>query len=211
MTCALYFIQDVGSGAIKIGISSSPRARLSQLQASRPGTLRLLAAIPGDRTAERELHAEFAHLRIRGEWFRAAPELAARIDSLSLGAADLRGSKAKSDAHTELARQWLLAIEQASAESPSEPQSTIRARVAARLGMGVGQIENIMRRRIVAVSAADFEAIRTAYLKEVGRQLDDLTALLEKLRAERKPHGRIQHAALHLAQAKTLLTTHRGA
>lgn len=36
---------------------------------------KLVGAVPGDRKTERALHESFAHLRERGEWFRAEKEL----------------------------------------------------------------------------------------------------------------------------------------
>jgi hypothetical protein len=43
----------------------------------------LLATEPGGFERERELHAQFAHLRHTGEWFTEAPELAEYIDALA--------------------------------------------------------------------------------------------------------------------------------
>ena len=56
--------------------------RLSLLQTSSPYPLTVLAAIPGGRKDEIELHTRFASLRVRGEWFAAAPELVAFIEGV---------------------------------------------------------------------------------------------------------------------------------
>lgn len=61
-------------GLIKIGKSSQPNARVLTLKA------RLLATIPGDGRTEVALHLAFAHLCVKGEWFRPAPELLALIE-----------------------------------------------------------------------------------------------------------------------------------
>lgn len=44
--------------------------------------LRLLAVIDGDRKAEAKLHDRFAACRVKGEWFKACPELMDYISSL---------------------------------------------------------------------------------------------------------------------------------
>lgn len=66
---------------IKIGTSSQPRRRLATIWHQE-----LLAFEPGDRTVERARHAQFAHLREGGEWFRADAELVAHAAALSAGA-----------------------------------------------------------------------------------------------------------------------------
>lgn len=79
---SVYFIQAT-SGPIKIGIALDPRARLAGLQISHFEELALLAAVPGGINLETQLHRRFAHLRIRGEWFRDGPELRREIARLA--------------------------------------------------------------------------------------------------------------------------------
>lgn len=78
----VYFIQCGAYGPIKIGVTTgNPYCRLALLQTGCPERLDLLGVIfPCDPTKEGELHAQFAHLRIRGEWFAPAPELLKFID-----------------------------------------------------------------------------------------------------------------------------------
>jgi len=69
----VYFIQQ-GYGAIKIGVSDDPDKRCSDMQTGSSKRLRVVARIPmEDRrqamNLEKELHAAFSSLRIRGEWF----------------------------------------------------------------------------------------------------------------------------------------------
>lgn len=78
----IYFIQENVSDAIKVGTSRCIRARVSALRVSTPGALTVLAATEGGRCVEGLLHWLFAHIRIRGEWFRPAPELLEYIASL---------------------------------------------------------------------------------------------------------------------------------
>lgn len=66
-------------GQIKIGWSRKVASRLAQLQVGCASPLKLLGTIPGGRATERRIHERFAHLRLTGEWFTAAPELLAFI------------------------------------------------------------------------------------------------------------------------------------
>lgn len=81
----IYFIQQGWDGPVKIGFAGSfaaAQARLQTFQTGHPSTLRLLNAIDGDMAHEAELHARFAEHRVRGEWFRPAPEILALCDPL---------------------------------------------------------------------------------------------------------------------------------
>jgi hypothetical protein len=75
----VYFLQPQGrpTAEVKIGFSErSIVARLKNLQTASPEPLTFLAAIPGTRETERELHRRFAEVRVCGEYFVAAPVLA---------------------------------------------------------------------------------------------------------------------------------------
>lgn len=64
-------------GLIKVGISYFPQHRVArQLKAA------LLAAEPGTWATERARHAQFAHLRVQGEWFTPGPELLEHVQAL---------------------------------------------------------------------------------------------------------------------------------
>lgn len=80
----VYFIQGESGGPIKIGRAAEPRQRLAALQTSHHEELRLLATEPLNRTGEADLHRRFRHLRLRGEWFKAAPELLEYIGAAAL-------------------------------------------------------------------------------------------------------------------------------
>lgn len=69
----IYFI--FHNGHIKIGVSVDPWSRLASLQTAHHEQLEMLAIMPGDQAAEREIHRRFAGLRASGEWFRDNPEL----------------------------------------------------------------------------------------------------------------------------------------
>jgi hypothetical protein len=74
---SVYFAQ--AGDRVKIGWSKRVAARLAQLQTGNAAPIRLLGTMPGARTVERRVHAQFAELRLAGEWFQAAPELLAYV------------------------------------------------------------------------------------------------------------------------------------
>lgn len=80
---------------VKIGISKNPVTRLQQIRKGGGShfprlldveTSELVATERGGFEREKELHAEFAHLRHTGEWFTEAPELTGYIESLDAAA-----------------------------------------------------------------------------------------------------------------------------
>lgn len=79
----VYFIQEEGSGPIKIGMSTcrALETRIISLQIGNPRPLALKGVVPlqGRRNVgvkeEARLHEHFASCRIRGEWFRPCPSL----------------------------------------------------------------------------------------------------------------------------------------
>lgn len=70
-----YFIRARGMGDIKIGKSNQVAARVKNLWTGVSRGLDLVACYPADITHEVELHREFEHLRLCGEWFRPGAEL----------------------------------------------------------------------------------------------------------------------------------------
>lgn len=82
----VYFIEAMTTPTIiKIGFSCCVQKRLQDLRVASPVGLRLLASIRGGAAKETDMHRRFAHLRVDGEWFRAAPELLAFIRSFAQG------------------------------------------------------------------------------------------------------------------------------
>lgn len=78
----IYFIQDVETKNIKIGITYYPKKRLASLQSGNANELVLLGAIRGLPGDEMALLAEFKDLLIRGEWFRFDPHIISVMDEL---------------------------------------------------------------------------------------------------------------------------------
>lgn len=72
----VYFIScDKALFPIKIGYAVDVRVRLRALQGAIPWPLQVLFSMQGDVTKERELHRQFSHLRMEGEWFARGHEL----------------------------------------------------------------------------------------------------------------------------------------
>lgn len=75
-----YFVRD--GDMIKIGSSMSPKSRITSLQTASPRPLETMAIVPMDIADEFGTHRKFSHLRVRGEWFRAEPDLLRFIESV---------------------------------------------------------------------------------------------------------------------------------
>lgn len=78
----IYFIQDE-SGCIKIGHSTAPLARFSQLQTGSSSKLTMLALEDGGAEREAELHVQFRHLHVSGEWFLNSADLVDYVSTLT--------------------------------------------------------------------------------------------------------------------------------
>lgn len=87
--CYIYFVEDAGANAIKIGRASDVKSRFCSLQGSTPHPLRLLGSIAAYDIAERRMHEKFAHLRITREWFRGDLELREAIGRWLEGSEEL--------------------------------------------------------------------------------------------------------------------------
>lgn len=80
-----YFIRD--GDRVKIGFTIHPSKRQSCLQVGNYRELETIAVVPSYMAEEHETHERFAHLRERGEWFRAEPDLIEFIEDLKVRAA----------------------------------------------------------------------------------------------------------------------------
>lgn len=73
----VYFLEGYRSELIKIGYGSNVGARVSAVRCHSPEPLVLLGVLWCDepKARETEIHAQFAHLRQHGEWFKVGMEL----------------------------------------------------------------------------------------------------------------------------------------
>ena len=74
-------IPDTAARPIKLGFTRSPSQRVNSLNTCGPYPVQLMATWPAPEGLENERRviAQFAHLRLLGEWFAPAPELIAFI------------------------------------------------------------------------------------------------------------------------------------
>lgn len=66
---------------VKIGCAKNPRARRSEIQVCCPEECIILGVCDGNQKHEKELHQNFSHARVRGEWFELTPDIASWIDA----------------------------------------------------------------------------------------------------------------------------------
>jgi len=78
----IYFVQGQRSGLIKIGYSTSIKARLRTLRTASPEPLEVLAIVEGTKDDERALHERFRFARSHGEWFHPRRRLLEHVESL---------------------------------------------------------------------------------------------------------------------------------
>lgn len=72
----IYFMQAVGGGPIKIGVTDNLKTRHAGLESLYGTRLVILATMEGDQGREQEIHEQFAHLRLgRTEQFRPEADL----------------------------------------------------------------------------------------------------------------------------------------
>lgn len=77
----LYFARDEATLLVKIGFSERDvYGRLRTLQTGCPGLLTLLGVVNGTKQDDKAWRKRFAAARVRGEWFRAVPELLQAIE-----------------------------------------------------------------------------------------------------------------------------------
>lgn len=70
----IYFVRRRIDGAIKIGFSEDVDRRIKEIETG-AGECELIAEMVGRQSREAELHRQFAHRRLHGEWFSPNDEL----------------------------------------------------------------------------------------------------------------------------------------
>lgn len=81
MSEQLVYLVSNEAGHVKVGVAKDVARRLTNLQIASSTDLTLVLAMPGGPGLEREIHTRWAAARLRGEWFRVTPEIAAEIDA----------------------------------------------------------------------------------------------------------------------------------
>jgi hypothetical protein len=71
----IYFLQPQGRAFVKIGSTRHVGRRADALQTANPDELIILGVIAGGCAKETAIHSRFAHLHVRGEWFRYTREI----------------------------------------------------------------------------------------------------------------------------------------
>lgn len=66
----VYFFKESAMNAIKIGRSQNVRGRFDQIRNGMPQDLEFLGYMDGSAAKEKEIHAKFSHLKLKGEWFQ---------------------------------------------------------------------------------------------------------------------------------------------
>lgn len=87
----VYLIQD--GDLVKIGRSYNPQKRLSQLRFEKAKDMKIIVKMELDSLEdssflEKDLHREFSHLRVRGEWFILNDEVKQYILDITEGLDD---------------------------------------------------------------------------------------------------------------------------
>ena len=86
----IYFLKENSRyGKVKIGYSNNIKKRLESLQVANSNELLVLLVANGGQRAEKGLHHKFKSLRVRGEWYKPAPELMKFIDEIKMAELDL--------------------------------------------------------------------------------------------------------------------------
>lgn len=78
----LYLIHDTIQNTLKIGISANPKNRFRNIQLATSNKLVMLYALKGKAHLEKELHKEFAEIRLASEWFKYDERIIERYKSL---------------------------------------------------------------------------------------------------------------------------------
>lgn len=77
----VYFVEAVGTGLVKIGVSKTPARRIADLSRMSGAPLIVIATVAGDQKTENRIHRCFAAERRHGEWFALSVRLRRFIKS----------------------------------------------------------------------------------------------------------------------------------
>lgn len=103
----VYFCQRGEGGPIKIGRTRQLSSRVTALQSVCPEDVILLGQLPETDITERRVHIVFNRHRIRGEWFRPAPEI---LELAAAGEALYPGGLYSQDIPESREDEWLIVL-----------------------------------------------------------------------------------------------------
>ena len=66
------YVLKAADGSLKIGFTTDPKKRISQLQSASSQALKSVCVVPGTRAHERHIHRRLGAYRIRGEWYSSS-------------------------------------------------------------------------------------------------------------------------------------------
>jgi len=171
MSSFVYFIRSE-SGKIKIGVTTDVRKRLGSLRTSSSERIDLIGYMQGDVSLERSLHQKFAASRLSGEWFSPSSDL---LDFIEFSVTDREANVSfrpdVSDRFTVLASEWVSEAMSIYKMQNGYAIPEARDAFALRCGVPAGLIENLMRGRIVAITARDFDKMRVGILSLVEERI----------------------------------------
>lgn len=79
-----------GLGVVKIGYTNDVKRRLSTLQTGHTRPLKVIRLFEGGPAEEATLHALFADVRTKGEWFQFVPEMLGNVGLVEVSLTTLR-------------------------------------------------------------------------------------------------------------------------
>lgn len=162
-----YFVRD--GDMIKIGSSMRPKERISALQGAVARLLEVLAVVPMEVADEFETHRRFAHLRVRGEWFRAEVDLLQFIENIK--AEPALSAEPPAPPTYDFSRPKVKLNPAKTISKLLKMRSAIGADTPA--GHRISNIDEIRQNRV----KAEGDPVRLAYLDaNLSRQLRDLEA-----------------------------------
>ena len=183
----LYFIEKA-DGPIKIGYTTNPRQRLSNLQVSTPDNLSLFALVRGTEEDEKKVHNDLSDFNVGGEWFERCPLVHSYIEQLLSERETIDPQRTRSrntppnhemaalEAAKRIVKEMML-IEWREGASMSEAIDL----VAAKAGLPSGAIWALRYRPGPSVTAGVFFALNNAWIGACDEQIRFLNDEMNQL------------------------------
>lgn len=129
----IYFIQAQGNGPIKIGFTGfNPRKRMVKIRSDCPWPVRLLGAIEGTVSQEKQIHLVLSRYKTQGEWFEPHPIVLAAVN-VALECGTLAPDRKAIDPNAHPLKIW---------RHSQKPRKTL-ASLARDIGVTTGHLSSI--------------------------------------------------------------------